>query len=248
MSGRARSRRLVVVVAATFAVLVLVGLLLTSVRSKGGDASSPSAARSSGASPRAEAGGQATVSPSTAPTLPEATSSPTAAPAADDLESRLLQPDGFTRVSDIDSGLGELRLEDVAPGASGADARAGLKRLGFQSARAHLYRGSGAQRDLLVSITGYRLSTRNGADKLLAQSRSAAKGEPFRSATVPGAYTYDSTAGRYAAQKGLLARSSFVYEVSVLSTSPSSDHTLFDRLMQQQRDLAVQSDPAGSVR
>ncbi|MDP3713637.1 MAG: hypothetical protein Q8R60_14270 [Mycobacteriales bacterium] len=176
---------------------------------------------------------------------PAPTASPTAAvPLADaDLEGRLPGPGGFTRVDDTASRLGDLTVSGFASRFSSSAAEAqtseqGLRLLGFEASRGHLWSGD----EGLYGCVIVRLATRKGADRLLASSREDATGT-FTSATVPGAFTFVDEVEGFSVQHGLFVRDRFVYEVTLTTLEPETDHAVFDRLLLAQRDHAERSDP-----
>lgn len=209
-------------VAVGLALVVVADLVTVAVR-RGGDPTSPAASPAAGATP--------------APTAPPA------ALAADDLEGRLPSPDGFTRVDDTESRLGDLTVSGFAGRFSSSAAEAqtaeqGLRLLGFEASRGHLWSGD----EGLYGCVVVRLATRKGADRLLASSREDATGA-FTSSTVPGAFTFVDEVEGFSVQHGLFVRDRFVYEVTLTTLEPETDHAVFDRLLLAQRDHAERSDP-----
>lgn len=171
---------------------------------------------------------------------------PTAAAALPDtdLEGRLPGPDGFTRVDDTESRLGDLTAAGFArrfssTAAAAQTAEQGLRVLGYQAGRGHLWSDDAGR---LYGCVVVRLATRKGADRLLASSREDATGT-FTSATVPGAFTFVDEVEGFSVQHGLFVRDRFVYEVTLTTLEPETDHAVFDRLLLAQRDHAERSDP-----
>lgn len=224
---------------------ILVGALLAGVLGGGllalgaddGDPAAPVAGSATTA--------RASASPRPAAPSPAASTKPTAPPAAldpDDLEGRLLKPDGYTQLSDTLTELGDLTLDEAvklesATEAEAEDVRALLRLLGYQRGRAHSFGGDGEQLTLVV----YRLAGAAGVQQLAAPDRTAEGA--FTSRTVPGA---DTTVAQVpdvgSVQVGLLGRGRFFYEV-VLVTDEPVPHDSFDAVLEQVRDRAVRSDP-----
>lgn len=216
------------VVGAALAAVLLVDLVLVGVRA-GDDDPGPEGRPSPG--------------PSASPT---AAAVPTAPPVdVDDLEARLRDPEGFERVSDATSRLGALDAKAFgalfsASATEAEEVRTGLVALGFQTARGHLWLREGAFYGCVV----IRFASVAGARALLASSAEETSAEQaFRSATVPGAQTYVEQADGLSVQHGVFARGRFVYEVTLTTPEPETDHARFDALLKLQRDHAEQSDP-----
>lgn len=175
------------------------------------------------------------------------TATPTPSPvalAADDLEGRLRAPEGFALVDDAESRLGDLTVGAFArrfsrTAAEATTAEQGLRLLGFEASRGHLWSGPEGQQYACVVV---RMASRRGADRLLASSRQDAR-RTFRSATVPGAVTFVDEVAGSSVQHGVLVRDRFVYEVTLTTPEPETDHAEFDRLLLAQRDHAERSDP-----
>lgn len=185
--------------------------------------------------------------PAARASAPQATPAPTSSPAAlddGDLEGRLPAPEGFTRVDDAEARLGELTVGAFARRFSSTAAQAetaerGLRLLGYQAGRGHLWSDDEGR---LYGCVVVRMATRKGADRLLASSREDAAGT-FTSATVPGAFTFVDDVEGFSVQHGLFVRDRFVYEVTLTTLEPEVDHAVFDRLLLAQRDHAERSDP-----
>lgn len=196
-------------------------------------------------------GGDPTASPTPVSPVPSgapsATPTVSTAPVAlgpDDLEGRVPAPDGFELVDDTESRLGDLTVSAFArrfadSPAEATTAERGLRLLGFEAARGHLWSGP---RGRLYGCVVVRLATRKGADRLLSSSREGATGV-FRSATVPGALTFVEEVDGFSVQHGVFARDRFVYEVTLTTLEPETDHAQFDRMLLAQRDHAERSDP-----
>lgn len=167
----------------------------------------------------------------------------TALPASD-LEGRLRDPGpDYTQASDATSELGDLDADALAEregltGQEATDSAAGLRLLGFQTARGHVWAGD----DLAIFVV-YRFEEPKGAQRLLAGIAEDSEGA-FTSATVPGAPSFQATVENDVVSSGYLARGRFVYEVTTVTLgSDEPDRAEFDRLLKAQRDLAERSDP-----
>jgi hypothetical protein len=174
--------------------------------------------------------------------VPAPTASPAVGLPAEDLEGRLRAPDGYERVDDAESQLGDLDARAFAARfteepAEAERVRTGLLARGFQQARGHLWRDGAVVYGCVV----VRVATPAGAQQLLASSRRSEGA--FTSATVPRAVTYAEEVGGFSVQHGLFARGRFVYEVTLTTAEPETDHARFDALLQEQRDHAERSDP-----
>ena len=170
------------------------------------------------------------------------TSSPAAALPVEDLEGRLRAPEGYERVDDAESQLGDLDARAfaarfTAEPTEAERVRTGLLARGFQQARGHLWRDG----PVVYGCVVVRVATPAGAQQLLASSRRDEGA--FTSATVPRAVTYVEEVGGFSVQHGLFARGRFVYEVTLTTAEPEADHARFDALLQEQRDHAERSDP-----
>jgi hypothetical protein len=204
------------------------------------------------APPRAQAGAGSSAPPSPDPFLSSSRSPslspssgaspvPSALPPAD-LEGRLLVPGGdFRLVPDEKADGGDLTVQELAA-LEGKNAKAteeGLRTLGFQAARAHAYESDDAV--VLVLVTQFR--SPGSAQALLKANRDLDAGRPFRSTTVPGAYTTEEDLPEAVRQSGQFTRGPYLYFLGRLTETRESDTKAFDALLKQQRDLAERSDP-----
>lgn len=201
-----------------------------------------------GSTVRARAGDDAPPRPAAAPASPGSAASPSPDPSPsalplDDLDGRLLVPEGdVTLLPDEEADGGDLTVQELAA-LEGANARAteqGLRALGFRAARAHAYESDEAV--VLVLVTQF--SSPRSAQALLKANRDLKTGRPFRSSTVPGAFTTEEDLGKDGVrQSGQFARGAFLYFLGRITTAREPDTAAFDALLKKQRDLAERSDP-----